>query len=155
MGSKVGVGDTAPDFALPDQTGRMVSLRDFHGKSNVILYFYPKDFTSGCTAEAMSFSQNYDELRGLGAEVMGISSDTTDSHKGFAEKCNVAFVLLSDQGGKVREAFGVTSSLGLIPGRVTFVIDKGGVVRHVFSSQMNPKRHVREALEALRALPDQ
>lgn len=154
MASKVSVGDRAPDFTLPNQNGEPVSLHDFAEKRNVVLYFYPKDFTSGCTTETISFSQNYDSLTGLGAEVIGISSDSTESHSGFARKCNVGFILLSDSGGKVRELYGVPSSLGLVPGRVTYVIDKQGVVRHVYSSQLNPKRHVTEAMEALKNIPD-
>lgn len=153
MGSRVKVGEKAPDFTLPNQGGKMVSLHDFEGKQNVVLYFYPKDFTMGCTTETISFGENYDDLRSLGAEVIGVSSDSVESHRGFAEKCKVGFVMVSDEGGKVRESYGVSSSFGLVPGRVTFLIDKQGVVRHVFSSQLNPKRHVSEAMEALKALP--
>ncbi len=116
---------------------------------NVVLYFYPKDFTVGCTAEAKSFSENYDEILGLGAEVIGVSSDTGESHKGFADQCGVRFTLLSDPGGKARKAYGVQSSFGLIPGRVTFVIDREGIVRRVFSSQLSPRKHVAEAIKAL------
>jgi peroxiredoxin Q/BCP len=153
MGSRVKVGEKAPDFTLPKQDGTMVSLHDYEGKQNVVIYFYPKDFTMGCTTETISFSENYEGMRSLGAEVIGVSSDSVDSHRGFAEKCRVGFVMVSDAGGKVRESYGVPSSLGLVPGRVTYVIDKMGVVRHVFSSQLNPKRHVSEAMEALKALP--
>jgi len=151
--SKVDLGDRAPDFTLPNQRGEMVSLHDFAGKKNVVMYFYPKDFTTGCTTETIAFSENYEGLTGLGAEVLGISSDSTDSHSGFAKKCNVGFPLLSDTGAKVRELYGVPSSLGLFPGRVTYVIDRQGVVRHLYSSQLNPKRHVAEAIEALKKLP--
>ena len=153
MGNGVQVGEKAPDFTLPKQDGEMVSLHDFEGKQNVVIYFYPKDFTRGCTTETIAFGENYEDLRKLGAEVIGISSDSIESHRGFAEKCKVGFVMVSDEGGKVRESYGVSSSFGLVPGRVTYVIDKQGVVRHVYSSQLNPKRHVSEALEALKALP--
>jgi len=152
MSGKVKVGDTAPDFTLANQKGELVSLHDFRDKQSVVLYFYPKDFTSGCTTETREFGANYDGLRSLGAEVLGVSSDSTDSHSGFAQKCNVNFVLLSDTGGKLRDLYGVPSSLGLVPGRVTYVIDRQGVVRHVFSSQLNPKRHVAEAMEALKKI---
>lgn len=155
MGKTVGEGDVAPDFSLRSQDGRTVTLRDFLGKSNVVLYFYPKDFTTGCTAEAKTFSQNYDLVRDMGAEVMGVSSDSPETHDRFAESCEVKFPLLSDEGGRVREAYGVKSSLGLVPGRVTFVIDRRGIVQRVFSSQLNPKRHVSEALDALKKLPTQ
>ena len=145
-------GEGAPDFSLKSQDGRVVSLHEYAGSKNVVLYFYPKDFTPGCTAEAMEYSANYESVRGLDAEVIGVSSDTTESHGDFASKCSVSYPLLSDEGGKVRAAYGVKSSLGLIPGRVTFVIDKSGIVRKVFSSQIHPRRHVSEALEALKGL---
>ena len=117
-----------------------------------MVYFYPKDFTVGCTAEAKAFSDNYDEVLRMGAEVMGISSDKQDTHSRFAVSCHVRFPLLSDEGGRVRNAYGVKTAFGLVPGRVTFVIDKDGVVRRVFSSQLNPARHVSEAVEALKAI---
>jgi peroxiredoxin Q/BCP len=145
-------GDKAPDFELKSQDGRTISLHDFIGKSSVVVYFYPKDFTVGCTAEAKAFSDNYDEVMKMGAEVMGISSDTQETHGRFAESCHVKFPLLSDEGGKVRDAYGVKHSFGIVPGRVTFVIDKTGVVRRVFSSQLNPARHVSEAVQALKTI---
>lgn len=149
---KVKVGDRAPDFALPDQSGKVVSLKDFLGKRSIVLYFYPKDFTVGCTTEAKSFSERYEEFRELGAEVIGVSSDTVESHESFASQCNAPFTLLSDAGGRVRSIYGVASSLGLIPGRVTYVIDRSGFVRHIYASQLNPKNHVKEAMETLRTL---
>ncbi len=152
MKGKVRVGDRAPDFALLNQSGDIVSLRDFAGRCNVVLYFYPKDFTPGCTAEAKTFSGNYDEFREMGAEVIGVSSDSVESHQGFASSCNVSFLLLSDRNGHVRETYGVTATMGLIPGRVTFIIGKDGIVRHIFSSQLNPKKHVKEALEILKSI---
>lgn len=154
MGPRVKEGDTAPDFSLQAQDGRVISLHEYIGRRNIVLYFYPKDFTMGCTAESRAFGLNYEAVLGIGGEVLGISSDTTESHGRFAAECGVKFPLLSDKGGRVREMYGVRSSLGLVPGRVTFVIDKQGVVRRVFSSQVNPRRHVSEAMEALRALPD-
>ncbi|MDG6989192.1 MAG: peroxiredoxin [Nitrososphaerota archaeon] len=146
------LGDRAPDFSLKAQDGRTVSLHDFAGSKNVVIYFYPKDFTAGCTAETKAFSENYDDILKLGAEVIGISSDSVESHGGFASECGAKFLLLSDPGGKVRETYGAKSSLGLIPGRVTFVVDKEGMVRHSFSSQLRPKQHIEEAVTALKAL---
>ncbi|QQG48010.1 MAG: peroxiredoxin [archaeon] len=143
-------GDRAPDFSLPSQQGRLVSLRDFVGKKRVVLYFYPKDFTVGCTAEAKTFSENYDEIKSLDAEVLGISSDSIESHGEFAEDCKVEFPLLSDSEGGVRRQYGIRRSFGLVPGRVTFVIDRRGIVVKSFNSQVDPRRHVREAIEALR-----
>ncbi len=148
------VGNKAPDFTLRAQDGRMVSLHDFVGSKNVVIYFYPKDFTIGCTAETKAFSENYDELLRLGAEVLGISTGSSESHGTFAEECGAKFPLLADERGRVRESFGATGSFGMIPGRVTFVVDKQSIVRHVFSSQIRPRQHISEAVAALRALAD-
>jgi peroxiredoxin Q/BCP len=150
----VGVGDLAPDFALPSATGETVHLGDFLGKKEVVLYFYPKDNTSGCTAEACSFRDNYDAISDMDAEVLGISSDSQASHQGFATQHRLPFPLLSDEGGAVRKRYGVPATLGLLPGRVTYVIDRQGVIRHVFNSQLNIERHVAEALASLRTLND-
>ena len=147
---KVGVGDTAPDFTLPSQSGEEVSLSDFVGKKKaVVLYFYPKDDTPGCTREACSFREEHERFGDLEAEVVGVSSDSVRSHQRFVEKHGLPFVLLSDEGGEVRKLYGVPNTLGLFPGRVTYVIDEEGVVRHVFSSQLGVTRHVEQALEAL------
>lgn len=153
MADTLKTGDKAPDFELQAQDGRVISLHDYVGKRNVVIYFYPKDFTMGCTAETKTFGENYDELLKMGAEVLGISSDSSESHDKFAQECGARFPLLSDRGGKVRQQYGAKSSLGMIPGRVTYVIDKQGIVRHVFSSQLRPKDHITEAIQALQSLP--
>jgi peroxiredoxin Q/BCP len=145
-------GERAPDFTLPDADGNSVRLADFSGRP-VVLYFYPKDDTPGCTKEACTFRDQYEDFQAAGAAVIGVSSDSGASHRKFAAKHRLPFTLLSDRDGKVRKLFGVPSTLGLLPGRVTFVIDAGGVVRHAFSSQLDAARHVREALGALRAGP--
>ncbi len=152
MAALLRVGDPAPDFQLPSQTGEPVRLSSFFGSSEVVLYFYPKDNTPGCTTEAKAFRDNYEVFKDMGAEVIGVSSDSVDSHRDFVSQCSLPFVLLSDSGGKVRKTYGVPSSLGLIPGRVSFVIDKAGTIRHVFNSQMNPAKHVGEAVKVVRAL---
>jgi len=146
----VKVGDTAPDFVLPNQSGEMVSLKDIIGKKIIVLYFYPRDFSLGCTAEACAFRDSYEVFREAGAEVVGISSQSVDSHKRFASTNALPFVLLSDEDGKVRKLYGASSALGLMPGRVTYVIDKKGFVRHVFSSQLNPTKHIEEALRIIK-----
>ncbi|WP_376797305.1 peroxiredoxin [Thermogemmatispora sp.] len=149
---KVQVGDQAPDFTLPDQMGRPVSLHDFIGKSVVVLYFYPKDNTPGCTTEAVCFRDSYVVFKQAGAEVIGVSSDSSESHQQFADQHRLPFILLSDQGAAVRKRYGVPTTFGLLPGRVTYIIDRRGVVRHIFSSQFNPEKHVEEALNIVRAL---
>jgi len=144
------VGDQAPDFTLPDRAGKMVRLSEFRGHKPVVLYFYPKDDTPGCTKESCAFRDSYEAFQEAGAEVIGVSSDSTESHGRFAEKYRLPFILLSDQGGQVRRSYAVPATLGLLPGRVTYVIDREGKVRHVFNSQFQPTQHIAEALEALR-----
>jgi len=150
--SKVQVGDAAPDFTLPTQSGSPVSLKDFIGKTAIVLYFYPKDNTSGCTAEACAFRDSYEVFKDAGAEVIGISSDSTESHQQFASRHHLPFILLSDTKGAVRKRYGVSAALGLLPGRVTYIIDKQGIVRHVFSAQFAAEKHVTEALRVLQRL---
>ena len=118
----------------------------------MVVYFYPKDFTRGCTAEACSFRDSYEAFKDLGAEVIGISSDSQDSHRDFAQQHHLPFILLSDADGSVRKAYEVKKSLGLFAGRVSFVIDKKGIIRHIFSSQTRVRAHVGEALNVLKTL---
>ena len=150
MGVKV--GDRAPDFTLESKTGEKVSLSQFYGQKNVVLYFYPKDETMGCTREACGFRDRYEAFADLGAEVVGVSSDSPESHRRFAEHHRLPFTLLSDPGKVVRKLYGVPSNMGFLPGRVTYVIDKSGAVRHIFNSQMHPEEHVNEALNILRVI---
>jgi len=152
---KVKVGDKAPDFTLPDQTGNMVNLRDFIGNKIIVVYFYPRDFSRGCTAEACAFRDSYDVFVEAGAQVLGVSSQSVDSHNRFAIVNKLPFVLLSDEHGKIRELYGVPSTLGLFSGRVTYIIDKQGIIRHVFSSQSHPTKHIEEALKIVRELSRQ
>jgi thioredoxin-dependent peroxiredoxin len=149
---RVDVGSKAPDFSLYSQSGEMVHLKDFLGSKPVVLFFYPKDDTPGCTKQACAFRDDYEGFGKLDAEVMGISSDSVESHRSFAAKHDLPFTLLSDEEGKVRRLYGVPTSLGLFPGRVTYVIDKEGVVRHLFSSQLGVEKHVEEALRALHSI---
>ena len=152
MASSVKVGDKAPDFTLPAQSGEPVRLQDRLGERVVVLYFYPKDNTSGCTAEACAFRDSHEVFTEAGAEVIGVSSDSAERHAAFAGKHNLPFTLLSDQGGRVRKQYGVPAVLGLLPGRVTYVIDRQGTVRHVFNSMTNINQHVGDALEVVRQL---
>jgi len=151
-GTGLETGAKAPEFTLNDQHGKSISLTSFRGQKNLVVYFYPKDDTPGCTKESCAFRDHYTAFSDAGAEVIGISSDSEASHKAFAEKYKLPFTLLSDVGGKVRASFGVPATFGLLPGRVSYVIDKHGVIRHAFNSQMNPTKHVDEALEVLKTL---
>lgn len=149
---RVDIGSNAPDFMLPSQSEEMVNLRDFLGNKPVVLFFYPKDDTLGCTKEVCAFRDSFEDFRKLDAEVIGISSDSVKSHRSFAKKHDLPFTLLSDEGGKIRSLYRVPNALGLFPGRVTYVIDRDGIVRHVFSSQLGFVKHVEEALQALRSI---
>jgi thioredoxin-dependent peroxiredoxin len=148
----VQVGDKAPDFSLPSQMGDNLTLSEYFGKKNVVLYFYPKDETTGCTKEACAFRDSYDIFTKLGAEVLGVSGQSVQSHKSFASHHGLPFLLLSDVDHKVRELYGVPQTMGFIPGRVTYVIDKKGVVRNVFNSQSQPEKHIQEAMKVLEKL---
>ncbi|HZS41851.1 MAG TPA: peroxiredoxin [Polyangia bacterium] len=148
----IGVGDRAPDFELTAGGGQKVRLSQFLGQKNVVLFFYPKDDTPGCTVEACTFRDRYQDFADAGAELIGISSDSVESHQSFAGKHQLPMTLLSDAGGEVRKRYGIRSTFGLLPGRATFIVDKQGVVRHVFESQLRVKRHVQESLEVLRTL---
>jgi peroxiredoxin Q/BCP len=149
---RIAVGRLAPDFSLPRQDGTPVRLSDYRGKSAVVLYFYPKDNTAGCTAEACAFRDSYEVFKEAGAEVIGVSADSPESHRQFAGQHRLPFVLLSDEDGAVRRLYQVPKWLGLFAGRVTFVIDKQGIIRHTFNSQIAFERHISEALNTLRSL---
>jgi len=142
------VGDTAPDFSLMDEHGRPVSLRDFLGKKVVVLYFYPKDFTSGCTAEACSFRDNYKPFEDKGAVVIGVSLDSVESHLKFSQKYNLPFAILSDNEKKAAKAYGVLGIGGFLARRVTFIISKEGKITHIFP-KVDVKQHTEEVLKAL------
>ncbi len=150
--ASVQVGDHAPDFALTSQSGQQVSLAGLRGSKAVVLFFYPKDGTAVCTKEACSFRDAYEDFVQVGAVVIGVSSDSAESHQAFASGHRLPFVLLADTDGSVRKAFGVPKTLGIMPGRVTYVIDKEGIIRHVFNSQFAADRHVAEALAVVRQL---
>ncbi|MCU0269468.1 MAG: peroxiredoxin [Acidimicrobiales bacterium] len=146
---QVAEGELAPDFELDSQHGTRVRLSELRGRW-VVVYFYPHDDTPGCTAESCSFRDAYEDFTDAGAEVLGVSGDSVASHEQFAAKHRLPFTLLADEGDAVRRAWGVKSTLGILPGRVTFVIAPDGVVRKVFSSQVRTGRHVSEALQAIR-----
>ncbi len=149
MAKSLQVGDPAPAFTVPNQEGNPFNMADLLGKKPIILYFYPKDGTPGCTAESCAFRDNYTLFQEEGAEVIGISGDTPDSHQQFVRKYQLPFTLLSDTNNKVRKLYGVPATLFMLPGRVTYVIDKEGIIRHIFNSQLNFKGHVQTSLTAL------
>ena len=147
--NKVQVGDSAPDFTSAAQSGEQIRLSDFRHQQVVVLFFYPKDGSAICTKEACAFRDAYDQFAEVGAVVIGVSGDSAESHSAFAARHNLPFFLVSDTDGALRKAFGVPKTLGLLPGRVTYVIDKAGVVRLVFSAPMMADRHVSEALRVV------
>lgn len=150
--TKAQLNAPAPDFELPNSSGAMVKLSSFRGKQPVVVYFYPKDETRVCTAEACAFRDSYEDFKKEGAEVIGISSDNASSHKQFADNHKLPFILLSDEGGKVRSAWGVPATMGFLPGRVTYVIDKRGIVRLMFDNPTQANQHVEEAKKMLARL---
>lgn len=146
------VGQSAPDFTLNTTGGAPFRLADRRGR-HLVLYFYPKDDTPGCTAEACSFRDQYEEFQELGADVVGISSDSEASHRKFTQKHRLPFPLLADPGGQVRKLYEVPRALlGLLPGRVTFVIDKEGIIQYIFNSLSGATDHVRHAKDVLNRL---
>jgi len=150
--STLRAGARVPDVLITLTEGEEVPLADLWRGHPVVLFFYPKDNSLVCTKEACAFRDAYEDFVAAGATVVGVSGDSAESHEEFATKHRLPFLLATDADGPLRRAFGVTKTLGLIPGRVTFVIDRQGVVRHAFSGQFVADRHVREALDAVRAL---
>lgn len=146
------VGDHMPLFSLKDQEGTIFNAKDVIGIKPVVLFFYPRDHTPGCTIEACSFRDSYEEFTDLGAEVIGISADSASSHKGFAEKYRLPYTLLADEGNVVRKKFRVKNRLfNILPGRETYVIDKKGTIAMVFTN-IAASGHMREALDAVKKL---
>jgi peroxiredoxin Q/BCP len=142
------VGDRAPDFSLLDERGLPVSLKDYLGKKTVVLYFYPKDFTAGCTAEACSFRDNYKSILDKGAAVVGVSLDSVESHLRFSQKYSLPFTILSDRSKEVAKAYGVLGVGGFLAKRITFIINKDGKITHVFP-KVDVKQHSEAVLKAL------
>ena len=152
MAKLLAVGDAAPDVTLPDQHGEPVRLSTLWRRGPLVVYFYPQDETPGCTKEACAFRDTFEVFSDAGATVAGISSDSVESHRRFAARHRLPFTLLADERDTARKGFGVSKTLGLLGGRVTFVIDRKGTVRHVFSSRLFAARHVGEALATVTSL---
>jgi thioredoxin-dependent peroxiredoxin len=148
--NEIKTGSTIPSFTLPDQNGNLFDINSVLGKKNLVIYFYPKDDSPGCTAQACSFQDQFEVFKEADAVISGISGQSVESHKEFALKHRLTFTLLSDEGNKIRKQFGVpTNLLGLLPGRVTYVADKTGKVIYIFNSQIQATKHVDEALRIL------
>ena len=147
------VNQPAPDFTLTTTDGQPFRLSEQRGR-NVVLYFYPKDNTPGCTTQACSFRDQYQDFQDLGAAVVGVSSDSESSHQKFAKQYHLPFPLLADVSGTVRKLYEVPRALlGLLPGRVTFVIDKNGIIQYIFNSLSGATDHVSKTKEVLAGLP--
>jgi thioredoxin-dependent peroxiredoxin len=150
---KIKIGSNIPGFTLPDQNGNLFNINSVLGKKKMVIYFYPKDDSPGCTKEACSFRDQFEVFSEADAVIIGISGQSIESHKAFAEKNRLSFTLLSDEGNKIRKLFGVPTNLfGLLPGRVTYVTDKSGKVVYIFNSQAQTVKHVDEALRILKEL---
>ena len=145
-------GTPAPDFSLPASDGRLIRIADYAGKRTVVIYFYPKDDTLGCTIESCAFRDSYEDFVAAGADVIGISADSIESHQAFKAKHRLSFTLASDPDRRVARAYGVSQGPFGLPGRATFVIDRQGIVRDAFSSLFRFKTHRTRALSLVRTL---
>ena len=148
-GADLQPGMPAPGFTAQDQDGRTVKLSDFKGRSTVVLYFYPKDDTPGCTKEACSLRDGFQAILGAGAVILGVSADDVESHAAFARKYSLPFPLLADPGRKIIDAYGVRMAVIGIAKRVTFIIDKGGIIRSILTD-VKTSEHDRQVLALLR-----
>ena len=145
-------GDRAPEFTVTAADGREVSLAKFRGKHTVVIFFYPRDNTSICTQEACAFRDAFEDFVQAGAVVIGVSSDSNETHQSFAAARHLPYLMIADVDGALRRMFGVPNSLLILPGRVTYVIDRDGIVRHVFNALLQGKQHTQEALRIVREL---
>lgn len=147
---KIEIGSSIPAFTLKDQNGTLFDINSVLGKKNLVIYFYPKDDSPGCTKEACYFRDQFEVFNDADALIIGISGQSVESHKAFAEKYRLTYTLLSDEGNRVRKLFGVpTNFFGLLPGRVTYVVDRAGKVVYIFDSQIQAAQHVDEALRII------
>jgi len=149
--NNIQIGDKIPVFSLKDQNGVNFDSSDYIGNTTMVIYFYPKDDTPGCTKEACKFRDSYEEFTDRNVKVIGISSDDMQSHKDFATKYNLPFTLLSDPDNEVRKLFGVKSNMfGMLPGRVTYVVNNKGIVQFIYDNMFSAEKHIDKALEALK-----
>jgi len=142
------IGDTIPDFSLKDQQGNLYDISAIRGRKKLVIFFYPQDGSLNCTREACFFRDLTDMFDEADAVIIGISGQSVESHKKFADQNRLTYTLLSDSDNSVRKLFGVpTRMFGLIPGRVTYVADRSGKVVYIFDSQTETQRHADEALK--------
>ena len=153
--TKLVVGSEAPDFQTFSHEGRELNLAELRINGPVVLFFYPRDFTSGCTAQACSFRDTHDDFSGLGATIIGVSADSIESHKKFANKYNLPFHLVSDRKRLLHEKYQVGKTWGILPERITFIIDRDGTIKNIFDSAVYVNKHSTNALEKIHQLtPD-
>ena len=150
--ARLKVGDRAPDFSATAHDGSTICMSDYLGKRGLVIFFYPKDGTPICTKEACAFRDSHERFSDAGIYVIGVSGDSDESHLAFARQHKLSFPLISDKDGSLRKAFAVPKTMGLFPGRVTYVIDKEGIIQHIFSAQFASDEHVRQALIAVGAV---
>lgn len=155
MSAKLKVGDPAPQFTATTADGQRVGLSDYIGKRGLVIFFYPKNGTAVCTKEACAFRDSYEKFVDANVEVIGVSSDSNASHQSFAGTHKLSYPLISDADGSLKKLFGVQKTLGIIPGRVTYVIDKEGIIRMIFSAQLASDEHVQKALAVVGESSDQ
>lgn len=141
------IGEKFPEFSLPDQGGEERNIYDLMGTKGIVIFFYPKDESPGCTRQACMFRDSFEEFTRIGIGLVGISSDSVKSHKDFAENHKLPFTILSDKGGKIRKNIKIPANLlGLLPGRVTILLDNRGVIRHIINSQIKIETHIEESI---------
>lgn len=149
MSKLLAAGDAAPSFTATTSDGKRINLSDYLGNRGLVLFFYPKDGTPVCTKEACAFRDSYEKFVEAGFEVIGVSSDSDESHQEFSSQHRLSFPLISDADGSMRKLFGVKNTLGFIPGRETFVIDKSGKIQLVYSALLASDDHVKRALDVV------
>ena len=146
------LNDKLPYFILKNQYNKEVNSKYFYGK-NLVVFFYPKDDTPGCTTEVCNFRDNYSEIKKYNSNIVGISSDSVKSHNNFSKKFNITYDLLSDNDNKVKKLFGVPRSMfGLLPGRVTYIFDEEAILLKIINSQINIYKHLSETIKFLKKL---
>lgn len=149
------IGDKCPNFEYKLADGSVSSIAEQIGNKNIVIYFYPKDFTPGCTKEACAFRDNYEVFQELNCEVIGVSGDSESAHDRFAKKHQLPYPLVADTNKKIRNAFGVPKNLfGLIPGRVSYIVDKTGTIRGIFNSLTDPFGHINNGIQLVKELSD-